>query len=380
MEYNPTNLWPRGTRNGDFDQLVLGPYDYYAIHYGYGYIPNVTSPEQEVATLNQWASHWADPRTRFASDEDADTFASGHGIDPRVVQDDLTNKPLAWCQTQMTMLHGIMDDVNARFPQPGMPYDQARSAFLIPMRYYLRCAVMPAHTIGGEYISRAHKGDPGAPQPLTAVSVGDEHYAWEQLVNGLFSDKAFRFNPKVLNTLTYSEVSSLSQDASWAYTPSPRHDVPIATTVEAAQMGVLHELFSPLRLQRIDELSMRYAPGTTMTMSDLFDWAQSGIFGSIANGSVTREGLIRRNLQTMYAKYLGTMLTSPAPGLPGDAQALARVQLENLRHDAAEALDHGHLDELARGHVESLQAIADAALSAKMTIAGGPAAGDRGQY
>jgi hypothetical protein len=368
MEYNPLNIWPKGTPNGDFDQLVLGPYDYHAIHYGYGYIPNITAPEQERTTLNQWASHWSDPRLRFASDEDADGFSYGHGIDPRVVTDDLTNKPLAWCDSQMSLFHNLMNTVNQRFPQPGMPYDQARAAFLTPMRYYLRCAVMPAHTIGGEYISRARKGDPGAAQPLTAVSLGEEHYAWDQLVNGLFSDKAFRFNPRVLNMLTYSEVSSITQDASWAYTPTPRHDVPIATTVGATQMGVLRELFAPLRLQRIDELQTRYAPGSTMSMSDLFNWAQSGIFGSIADGSASHEGVIRRNLQTMYAKFLGTMLTAPAPGTPGDAQSLARVQLENLRHESAVAAGRAHVDELTKGHLESLEAIADAALNAKMNI------------
>ncbi|HEY5341038.1 MAG TPA: zinc-dependent metalloprotease, partial [Candidatus Aquilonibacter sp.] len=340
MEYNPINLWPKGTPQGDFDQLVLGPYDYYAVHYGYAYIPNVTTPEQERATLSAWASHWADPRYRFESDEDADTFGSGHAIDPRVVQDDLTNKPLAWCQTQMSMFHSLMNAVNARFPQPGMPYDQARAAFLMPMRFYLRCAVMPAHTIGEEYLSRAHKGDPGATQPLTPVSRSQEHRAWSLLAGGLFSDATWHFNPKVLNTLTYTEYSSLSQDASWAYKPPPRHDVPIATTVETVQMGVLRELFSPLRLQRIDELSMRYAPGSTMTMADLFDWAQASIFGSVSDGNVAREGLIRRNLQTVYAKFLGTMLTSPQPGTPGDAQDLARVKLEALRHNAALALGH----------------------------------------
>ncbi len=369
MEYNPTNIWPKGTPNGDYDQLVLGPYDYYAVHYGYGFIPNVTSPEQERATLNRWASHWADPRYRFASDEDADGFASGHSIDPRVVTDDLTNKPLAWCQTQESLMHSLMDAVNARFPQPGMPYDQARAAFLVPLRLYLRCAVMPAHTIGGEYLSRAFKGDPNAPQPLSPVSVGDERAAWNDLNGALFSDKAWRFNPAVLNTLTYTEYSSLSQDASWAYAPTPRHDVPIATVVGAVQLGVLHELFSPLRLQRMDEFSLRYAPGKTMTMTQLFDWAGSGILGSVANGCVARVGIMSRDLQTMYAWFLGTMLTDPQPGTPGDAQGLARVQLENLRHNAAVALGRGHLDELTRGHLELLQSIAGDALSARETIA-----------
>ena len=364
MEYNPTNLWPKGTPQGDYDQLVLGPYDYYAVKYGYGYVANASTPQQEVSTLSVWASRWTDPKYRFASDEDAGGFGSGHSIDPRVVQDDLTNKPLAWCATQMSMLHALMDAINVRFPEAGTPYDEARAAFLTPLRLDLRCAAMPAHTIGGEYISRARKGDTGAGPPLSPVSAADERAAWQQLANGLFADSTWRFNPKVLDTLTYSEVSSLTSGASWAYNRQPRHDVSVASVVGAAQLGVLYELFSPLRLQRIDDLSSKYAPGTTMTMTDLYDWARSGIFGSISNGTVSKEGLVRRNLQIAYARFLAQMLTFPQPGTPSDAQALARVNLEDLRHSATVASQRGGLDELTRGHLESLESIADRALTA----------------
>jgi hypothetical protein len=364
MEYNPTNIWPKGTPQGDYNQTVLGPYDYYAIKYGYGYIPNAATPEQELPTLHAWASRWADPKYRFASDEDADTFSFGHAIDPRVVQYVLTNKPLQWCAGQMTMLHGILNDVNARFPEPGMPYDEARAAFLTPLRLDLRCAAMPAHWIGGEYLSRARKGDPGAGPPLQPVSLSDERAAWEQLSNGLFADEPWRFNPQVLATLTYSEVSSLSEDASWSYSPAPRHDVSIAATVGSAQEAVLRELFSPLRLQRLDDLSSKYGPGKTMSMTDLFDWSRDSIYGSIASGAVAKEGLIRRNLQVSYAQLLAEMVTLPFSGMPSDATALARVSLEDLRHDTTVALQRSGVDELTRGHLEELQTIADRALTA----------------
>ncbi|HVA27867.1 MAG TPA: zinc-dependent metalloprotease [Candidatus Baltobacteraceae bacterium] len=365
MEYNPINLWPKGTAQGEYNQLVLGPYDYYAIRYGYGYIPNATTPESERATLQRWASRWSDPKYRFASDEDAGGLPSGHGIDPRVVTYDLTNKPLAWCATQMTMLHGLMDSVNARFPERGMPYDEARSAFLTPLRQYLRCAVLPANTIGGEYLSRAQRGDPGAPAvPLAPVSVGDQRDAWQRLSRGLFADAAWHFNPTVLRTLTYSEVSSLSQDGSWAYSPTPRHDVSVAGIAESAQAAALSELFAPLRLQRIDDLASKYGPGQTIDMTQLFDWSRASIFGNIADGSVAKEGLVRRNLQMMFARYLANMVVMPIKGTPDDAQALARVSLEDLRHDAATALNRGNLDELTRGHLAALEAIANQALTA----------------
>jgi hypothetical protein len=368
MEYSATNIWPKGTPQGDYNQTVLGPYDYYAIKYGYGYIPNVTAPEQELPTLRAWASRWTDPKYMFASDEDADTFANGHAIDPRVVQYVLTNKPLQWCAGQMTLMHHLLNEVNARFPEQGMPYDEARNAFLTPLRLDLRCAAMPAHWIGGEYLSRALKGDPGAGPPLTPVSLADERAAWAQLSNGLFADVPWRFNPAVLDMLTYSEVSSLTNDASWSYNPTPRHDVSIAATVGAAQQAALNELFSPLRLQRLDDLSAKYGPGKTMTMTDLFDWARSSIFGSISDGSVAKEGLVRRNLQTAYANFLERMVVFGTAVYPSDAVALARVNLSDLSSATTAALHRGGLDELAQGHLMSLRAIADRALNPHNSI------------
>jgi hypothetical protein len=134
--------------------------------------------------------------------------------------------------------------------------------------------------------------------------------------------------------------------------------------VGAAQQAALRELFSPLRLQRIDDLSSKYRPGQTMSMTDLFDWSRDSIFGTIETGAVVKEGLIRRNLQMSYARLLASMVTLPFPGMPSDAQALARVGLEDLRHDTTVALQRSGVDELTRGHLEMLQTIADRALTA----------------
>lgn len=370
MEYSPLNIWPKRTPQGDYQQLVLGPYDYYAIRYGYGYIAGARTPQQELPVLRQWASRWSRPYYRFASDEDT-AFASGHAIDPRVVMDDLTNKPLAWCAVQMTLMHNIMNAVSNRFPNRGQSFEEARRAFLAPLTGYLRCAGMPAHSIGGEYLSRAAGGDPHAAPPLTPVSRSDERAAWRMLDNGLFADAPWRFNPNVLDRLTYDEHSALSVDATWAYAPQPRHDVAIVEIVGHAQQSALDELFSPLRLERIDDLSTKYRAGSTMTLTDLFDWAQSGIFGDIASGRVASDGVIRRNLQIAYAKRLGELWTSPKSGTPGDAQALARLELGNLRHAVATVLHGRRLDELTRAHLEALDAIAAQALQAHAVIAPG---------
>jgi Met-zincin/Domain of unknown function (DUF5117) len=367
MAYNPVNLWPKGTPQGDYQQLALGPYDYHAIKWGYEYVPNAITPQAEVPTLNQVASQWSNPMYRFASDEDVD-FATGHAIDPRVEKYVLSDRPLTWERTQLVMLRQIMNAVDRRFPGEGIAYDEARRAFLSPLRLYVRDVEMPARYLGGEYLSRAAAGDPNSQPPLQAVSRADEHAAWKLLQTYLFSDAAWRFNPNVLNRLTYSEVSSLGPGASWIYNPDPRHDVPIVEVAGATQDRVLDELFAPLTLQRIDDLSLKYARGTTMSIADLFDWTRDGIFGDIENGSITRAGVVRRNAQMRFAKRLSQMWIAPEKGTPTDAQALARLQLVDLSRYCASVL-HRQLDELTRAHVEALAAISRQALEARAAIA-----------
>ncbi|MBC5810544.1 MAG: zinc-dependent metalloprotease [Candidatus Eremiobacteraeota bacterium] len=364
MDYTPTNLWPKGTPQGTFQQDVLGPYDYYAVQYGYGYI-KASTPTQELPTLQRWASRWADPKYRFASDEDAQ-FGSGHSVDPRVMQDVLTNKPLDWCAVQADMMHSVMDAVANRFPSPGQSFEDARRAFSGPLNYYIRCAVMPAHIIGGEYLSRANRGDPGAPAPLTPVARADEAYAMQWLNKRLFSDAAWRFNPKVLRTLTYNERSAFA-DGAWVYNPTARHDLAIVQVANAAQDSALAEMFAPLRLQRIDDLGLKYPAGSTMTIGDLFQWTRDGIFGDILTGAIAKAGPVRRNLQTSFAKRLADMWVSPRPGTPPDAQALARLELGYLQHNANLGL-RGKLDDLTRGHLQALATIASQALNARRTI------------
>jgi hypothetical protein len=367
MEYAPVNLWPKGTANGDYNQMVLGPYDYYAVKWGYEYVPGATTPQGEVPALDALAQRWSEPTYRFASDEDVD-FASGHAIDPRVQMYDLTDHPLGWERTELVMLHGVLDSVAERFPRQGEAFEEARRAFMRPLALYMRTAAMPAHIIGGEYLSRAAQGDPRSKPPLQPVPRANEYAAWKTMETYLFSDAAWRFKPGVLDRLTYSEVSWIGPSSTWNNTETDRHDVPVVEMAGQAQQNALGELFAPLTLQRIDDLSTKYARGTTMSLTDLFDWTRDGIYGDLANGAIAKAGVVRRNVQMQFAKRLAQLWVSPGEGTPTDAQSLARLQLETLAHNCALALNRP-LDEQTRAHVEALAAVAKQALDARATIA-----------
>jgi hypothetical protein len=366
MEYTPTNVWPKGMSTGDYFQTVLGPYDYHAIAWGYAPIPGATTPEAEKPELAKSASAWSDPRYRFAMDEDVD-WRSGHAIDPRIDQFDLTNDNLGWCDAQLRISDVLVHGIERRYSEVGATHDPLREAFGIALFPLRACSDIAWHYIAGEELSRAHVGDPNAAMPLSPVPRAQSARAFALLDRHVFGTSAWNVSPNLMRQMVYTEwVTDLPQ-ASWAYAPPLRHDVPISTVALDLQTATLDAMFAPVLLQRLDDLPTKYGAGSTMDLADLFTWTQTSVFGDLG-GAKPSPGEIRRNLQQTYARMLAKMLLAPDPGTPFDAQSLARAELIALRDVSRRAAaTRGH-DALTNAHLVSLAAIADQALTARTVV------------
>jgi len=366
MAYNPANVWPKGTSTGTIEQTVLGPYDYHVIRWGYAPIAGAATPHDEVPTLDRWASNWADPRYRFASDEDV-AWPSGHAIDPRVHQFVLTNDPMTWCGTQMDLVQKLIGKVDAKFPRAEHPYDEERAAFATLVGQYGRCATNVTHWIGGEYLSRSRRGDPHAEPPLVPVALADEQRAFGMVDRYVFSNGAWRYDPATLRRLVYSEYEPFTN---FGYRPTARHDISVAEIAARIQDRTLAYLFAPTVLARIADLPTKAKPGETMTLADLFAWSQHSIYGDVASGDVAKATQVRRNLQRRYAAMLRILALDPPRGTPYDAQALARYELAALDHDLAAGLARRNLDLQTRAHLSALKDDVTRALHAQRVISG----------
>ncbi|MBV8244901.1 MAG: zinc-dependent metalloprotease, partial [Candidatus Eremiobacteraeota bacterium] len=356
MEYAPLNLWPQPYRQGEYFQSTIGPYDYYAIKWGYAAIPGASTPEEEVPTLRRWAEGWSNPWTRYASDEDVD-YATGHAADPRVEQDMLTNDPIAWCNVQMKMYRAQIAALNKYWPQPGSAFEEERRVFVRMLAGYQRCAFTPAHYLGGQYLSWAHAGDPNAQAPIVPVGLQTERRAMKVLDDALFSSTALPVSPSLLNRLRYSEWAGYGYTSwegygnlpEWAYNPPARHDYPFVERLNAVQFAAIDYLFKPLVLQRIDDNAL-LSTSPTMSMADLFDWLHDGIFTDLREYSVP---LVSRNLQAGYVKRLAALAKDPLPGTPSDAQALAQAALLRIARDASSAMSAKH-DAVTAAHLAAI--------------------------
>ncbi len=125
------------------------------------------------------------------------------------------------------------------------------------------------HFIAGEHISRARRGDPNAPLPLTPVSRDEESRAFRNLDAYLFRDAAWNISATTLRRLTYSEYEAF---VDFGYTQLPRHDLSLSAIVAGYQNRALGAMFTPLVLQRLADLPSKAGTTKPMTMADLFTW------------------------------------------------------------------------------------------------------------
>jgi hypothetical protein len=370
MEYAPTNLWPKSIGQGTYEQTVLGPYDYYTIHWAYAPIPSAATPEDEIPTLSSWAAAWSDPRYRYASDEDV-SWADGHAADPRVEQGILSDDPMGWCTVQLAMDRDLIAHLDERYPQNGAAFEDETQAFRSIFGSYQRCAVMPERYLGGQYLSRAHRGDAHAEPPVVPVSRDDQYRAFQMLDKYVFSSAAFAFAPSLMQHLGYSEwagygyvsLEGYGNLPRWAYAPTARHDVSATETVGRLQGTVLDYLFAPATLARIADARFESTRSNPMQLGDLFAWSRASIFGELGG----RPGAIdplRRGLQHRYALQLVKLATAPAFGAPSDAQALAHAELAYLDGAAGRLAGHSR-DASTDAHLLWLRDTAREALEGK---------------
>ncbi|MBD5657358.1 MAG: zinc-dependent metalloprotease, partial [Candidatus Eremiobacteraeota bacterium] len=363
MEYAPTNLWPAKYPQGTYVQTVLGPYDYYVMHWAYAPVPGAKTPEDELPTLRKWAAAWSDPRYRYASDEDV-SWRNGHAADPRVEQGILTNDPLGWCEVQLDMDRGIMAKLNALFPAPGEAFEAESRAFRNAFGHYGDCATMPAHYIGGQYLSRAHLGDPGAETPVVPVPRAEQHRAFDLMERSLFAANALPVSPELLGRLTYSEwagygyveFEGYGNLPKWAYDPPERHDVPFAEELASLQNDAIRQMFLPSVLARLADGPAETSDRNAMQLSDLFAWMHGAVFKEF---NAARPGSIARSRRTLQQSYAGTLIAlyaTPSVGAPDDARALAHASLVRLEADATRALRARTLDAVTRAHLDLLRA------------------------
>lgn len=348
MDYLPVNLSPEGAPQGSFFQVRLGPYDYWAIRYGYEKFPSVRTPDNEILPLRRIANESVRPEYKYQTDEDANGPLA---IDPLVSTFDLSNDPLAYDRNQFTVYDGLLAKLDRIYPQADEPYYQERQTFVNLLRGYQRAALLATKYIGGIKTSRAHRGQPGGGPPFVPLARDSSERAFRLLARNVFSRDALRFSPQLLNNLGpnhyfHRGLETLEQP-----------DFPIRDVVSTMQDNVLLALFSPDTMGRLADQPYKTPHGSrTMSLDDLFAWTQAAVWDDFDRPA---RDPIHRALQRRYTNLLVAYALAPsfllsAIGYPSDTAPLARYGLRRLQAKAASALRRTDLDVATRAHLEDV--------------------------
>jgi hypothetical protein len=342
MDYPAINVAADKTKQGDYYTTKPGPYDLWAIEYGY----RPFSAAEEEAGLQRILARSTEPQLAFGNDAD-DMRSPGKAIDPRVNVNDLTSDAIGYAEERFKIVNATMGRLKTKYSKPNQGYAELRSRYgvLISQRNNMYAAI--SRYVGGVYIDRSFAGQHSPNKPYTPVPAATQKRAIEVLGKYLFAPDAFAADTAVFAYLQpqrrgYNFFSSTEDPKLNAYYGN-------------LQAATLAHLLHPATLLRVTN-SRLY--GNTYAVADVMNDLNKQIFDADLKGNVN---MYRQQLQTLYVQMLA--------GLIGErsyadqvTQAAARYSLKKIKTKLATALS---TSEETKAHRANLVYLVDNATTVK---------------
>ncbi len=313
MDYTPINVAPIGMAQGDFFQVKPGPYDDWAIEFGYS--PALTDPAEEQARLAQILARSVEPALAFGNDAD-DMRTPGRHIDPRVMIGDMSSQPVIYAADRMALIEKLMSELTDTAVEDGESYQRLLTSANMLFGQYRSQAGVVSRQIGGVYVERNVAGAPTDRKPLTPVPLAEQKAAMK-----LLADKVFA--PDVLNVMQPLYSQLLQQRR--GFTHRGRNLDPKAhEMILGMQQSVLDHILHKAVLQRISDSALY---GNEYSLNSFMNDLTASIFVDPRKASS-----LSHNLQVEYVKRLiaaaGLEKASTYDNL---AKAAALLQLNKIQ-------------------------------------------------
>ena len=355
MDYAPTNITVADGDliQGDFAPIDIGPYDMWAIQWGYG-----AKPDQVIKACT-------DPEHAFTSDE------GSSGPDPHAKVWDLGENSLDFADSEMRFVHKVRGELLDKVVQDGDSWKKAREGFNTLLYKQLRAMGTASNWIGGVYFNSFKKGDADAPPPAVPVQVERQRRALEFILDNGFNEKAFGLTPEILERLGAEQ---------WFDGPGGRDraDLPIHDTILGVQASAMTMILNPTRLGRVLDNEMRTPEGDdALTVPEIFMAVREKVWSPIepvyGNGtshhsytarnpmiSSLERNLQREHLDRMIALAVGTRWPNASYNT---VTTLARDELREIDSLIEKALEkdmdpysHAHLVDARERIARALEA------------------------
>ncbi|GAB4138465.1 MAG: zinc-dependent metalloprotease [Planctomycetaceae bacterium] len=332
MDYTPVNInFKSGKIQGDYAMLGIGPYDYWAIEYGYTFAKD----------LKPILARVAEPHLQFATDEDTG------GPDPLARRYDFSKNPLDYAKNQMRLVNYHRGRIVEKFVKDGQSWSRARRGYELTLSLQVRALSMMANWIGGTHVYRDQKGDKNGRAPIQVVSAKQQREALKFVLENTFRDETYALNPKLLSHMTVDKwldgdnfIQVLQTEPAW-----PVHD-----KIMGVQSSALTMILRPTTLRRVYDNEFRVSTKTdALTLPELLSTVTSEIWSELdrkPNNKAkysARQPMIsslRRNLQREHLKRLIDlgMAQTGSNESHKPISNLSRMELRNIQKKVKQSL------------------------------------------
>jgi hypothetical protein len=341
-----------GLKNKDFIRR-LGPFDDFAINWGYRIIPGAKTADEERATLNSWLVKQSGP---FAYHYVPQQYG---GVDPRAQTEDLGDDPVKATGYALQNMHKVASQLVSWTTTPGDDFSDLEELYGEMLGKWTGYMGHVTTVIGGVYVD------------LKSSDQGGNVY---RIVPKAKQKAALAFlDANVFTTPTWLEPKDIESRIG----PS---------NLLARQSNVLTSLLGAPRLGRLAAAEQVDA-SNAYPLAEFLGDLKTDVWGT--PGSSAAPDANRRTLQRVYVERLAVIVNPPAPPVlpPGaapqgtpfvpppfvaapnvprsDLPALARAQLRQIRDDARKGAAVATQSAVVRAHWQDIVDRVDDVLDAK---------------
>ena len=341
MDYLPTNIKvENGDVQGDYAMIGVGPYDMWAIEYGY------TLKSKDLPKILERV---AEPELAFCSDEDT------YGPDPLARRYDFGSNPIDYARDQVELAKIHRENILEKFVEDGEPWAKARRGYLLTLGLQVKSTSMMANWIGGSFVHRDKKGDPNGRDPIEVVPVEQQREALEFVVENAFSDESYGLTPELLTHMPGDHFADFFTQM------ENEHAWPVHDRVMGIQASALTQLMNPTVLRRVYDNEFRIPDDEeALTLNELLTTVSDSIWTELEKlpkGKFTERkpaiSSLRRNLQSEHIERLMDLGVQKRGGAAMKPIAnLASMNLRELKTKLEDSAENGKLDPYTKAHLQ----------------------------
>ena len=283
MDYSAVNLAPPGREQGDFYTTRPGPYDVWAIQFGY-------DPDLEGDRRKSHLARSAEPQLAFGNDAD-DMRSVGRAIDPLVNINDMSSDAIGYASGRFALLNQSLATLREKMTRPDQSWAELRNAYKVIASEHQRQARVVSRYIGGIYIDRTlPTANTETPVPYTPVPETRQSEAMDVLHESVFGVNAFQLPDELVSHLAMQRRGF----DHWGETEDPK----IHARALQTQQDVLNHLLHPVVMARITDTGLY---GNTYSLESVLSDLTQAIFEDDLREDTNS---FRQNLQIEYVDRL----------------------------------------------------------------------------